>query len=293
MAQLFEPVPFEHMLPWDYRIRIEKNFKGYYHWHQCCEVLFVHEGRGTVVVNQKVYPIQRGMLFFFQPYQLHQVYADVSPEHPYIRSVFYLDPHMAGKHLDAYPSRRALFQSLCHGSMEDHGFDLGSRTEIMEWIWAMYEQARTSPSREDYEEMHVFLLQVLNCLYTDQHGRLPDFTEKRALRYSESIMQWIEEHYKEEITLERLAEDIHLSKAYVSRIFRRETGNSITDYITARRIRQACRLLETTTLPVERISAEVGFSTATYFIQLFKRVVGTTPLKYRRHFELYKKQGRL
>jgi len=68
----------------------------------------------------------------------------------------------------------------------------------------------------------------------------------------------------------------------VSRIFRQETGSSITDYVKARRIKQACRLLETTELPVERIGILSGFESPSYFIQLFKRMIGMTPLKYRR-----------
>ncbi|MHA7581870.1 AraC family ligand binding domain-containing protein [Paenibacillus vandeheii] len=47
------------------------DFKGYYHWHQCGEILHVHEGHGIVVLNNHTYPIHKGMLCFFQPYQLH------------------------------------------------------------------------------------------------------------------------------------------------------------------------------------------------------------------------------
>jgi YesN/AraC family two-component response regulator len=97
-------------------------------------------------------------------------------------------------------------------------------------------------------------------------------------------MRWIEEHYREEISLETLAEETHLSKFYVSRIFREETGSSITDYLTARRIKQACRLLQTTDLSVEQIGIRVGYPNASYFIQLFKKVVGVTPLKYRNKY---------
>jgi len=67
----------------------------------------------------------------------------------------------------------------------------------------------------------------------------------------------------------------------VSRIFRQETGSSITDYLTARRIKQACRLLQTTSLPVDRVGIEVGLPNMSYFIQLFKKVTGVTPLKFR------------
>lgn len=94
-------------------------------------------------------------------------------------------------------------------------------------------------------------------------------------------MQWIEAHYADQVSLDDLAEALHLSKFYVSRVFSQETGSSITDYITTRRIKQACRLLQTTILPIEHIN-EIGFPNASYFIRLFKHVVGMTPLKYRK-----------
>ncbi|MEK4296047.1 AraC family ligand binding domain-containing protein [Paenibacillus sp. FSL R5-0914] len=97
MKQLFEPVVFvEHKpLVWDYKIYTDDYYKGYYHWHQCCEIMFVHGGQGNVVVNQQMYDIRRGMLFFFQPYQLHRIYSEVSPACPFERSIFYIDPHVA------------------------------------------------------------------------------------------------------------------------------------------------------------------------------------------------------
>jgi AraC-like DNA-binding protein len=89
------------------------------------------------------------------------------------------------------------------------------------------------------------------------------------------IMRWVVEHYAEEVSLDRLAEFVHLSKFYASRIFRNETESSIGQYLTVRRIRQACRLLQTTDLSVEQIGIQVGLPSPPYFIQLFKKAIGT------------------
>jgi YesN/AraC family two-component response regulator len=102
----------------------------------------------------------------------------------------------------------------------------------------------------------------------------------RKLRYSEHIMAWIDEHYMEFFQLQRLADSLHLSKFYTSRVFLQETGSTISDYLTVRRIKEACRLLQTTTLSVEQISREIGFPNTSYFCKMFKRNLGTTPLKY-------------
>ncbi|MBD0381493.1 AraC family transcriptional regulator [Paenibacillus sedimenti] len=285
MNRLFEPVYFDqNFLFWDYGIRIENNFKGYYHWHQCCEFLLVHQGQGTVVVNQHTFEIKRGMFFFFQPYQLHQVYADVSPEHPYVRSIFYADPLLIENQLRSFPSRHSRFEALWRSPNRANAYDLGHDVERMEWIFEQYEHAKRRGMREDIEELTLLFLQMINILpESDSNGSRKEIElkAKRALRYSETVMRWIEEHYHEEVSLEQLAEEIHLSPNYISRLFRQETGSNITDYLTARRIKQACRLLETTHLPVEQVGNEAGFGNVSYFIQLFKKVVGTTPLKYR------------
>jgi AraC-like DNA-binding protein len=94
-------------------------------------------------------------------------------------------------------------------------------------------------------------------------------------------MNWLEARHTDEFDLGQLADELHLSKYYISRVFREETGSSITEYLTARRIMQACRLLETTALTVEQIGAEVGLPNTSHFILTFKKAVGLTPLKYR------------
>ncbi|MEI2400549.1 MULTISPECIES: AraC family transcriptional regulator [Paenibacillus] len=283
MKQLFEPVLFANRqsLIWDYRIYTDDHYKGYYHWHQCCEIMFVHGGQGSIVVNQQMYDIRPGMLFFFQPYQLHRIYSEVSPECPFVRTIFYLDPHIAENLLQGFSKRKAVFSALWQGSNPYCGFDLGDRIETIEWFYQNYNELRMKSSEEDPEDISMLLLQLLSCLGTGEQS-LIHTGERRNLRYSEQIMNWIEAHYQEEVNLDQLAEETHLSKSYVSRIFHQETGGRLVDYLTARRLKQACRLLGTTDMPVEQIGIAVGFPNASYFNQLFKRVLGTTPLKYRK-----------
>lgn len=289
MNPLFEPMKLEGKpVMWNGRQRTEADFSGYYHWHQCAEMLLVHEGRGSVVVGRHAYEIRRGMLFFFPPFQLHHVFAHVSPECPYIRSVFHFDHELMGDSLSGFPARRGLLDSMCRGQREEYAFDLGDRIGYAEEVCRIYGRAAASGHGESYEEASLLLLQLLNAIVSVLGARREAGAARtdadgpqRPFRYAESVMRWIEAHYAEEFRLDKLADGLHLSKFYVSRIFREETGSSITDYLTARRIKQACRLLQTTSLPVERIGGEVGLPNPSYFVRLFKRHVGTTPLKYR------------
>ncbi|TYP73956.1 AraC family transcriptional regulator [Paenibacillus methanolicus] len=290
MKRLFDPILFDGKRDtWFYRSYNDRDFNGFYHWHQCCELLFVHEGHGRVVLNRQSYEIRRGMLFFFQPYRLHHVHANVGEDAPYVRSVLYVDPAALAAALQALPRRSAFFGELVQGRDAQAVYDLSGIASLVEWMFERYEQGRRLQAGDagQAEELTVLMLQLLQAM-EDAAEKAPEGLSQagqleplRTPRYSERVMQWIEQHYAEEFSLGRMAEELHLSKFYVSRLFRQETGSSITDYLTARRIKHACRLLRTTALPVERIGAEVGLPNPSYFIQLFKREVGRTPLKYR------------
>jgi len=285
MKRLFAPVSFEgRSIEWDYRLRREAPFSGFYHWHPCFEVLFVHEGAGTVIVNQIAYEIRRGMMFVFQPFQLHKVYPKPGPDRPYIRTKLHFVPEEMADKLKHFPQRYGVLQRLWEERNAMFAWDLREHVDYVEQLFQRYEKLRAGEAGSSEEDDALLLLQLLSVVQEadsgSEHGDSAGIV-RRPLRYSEKIMRWIEEHFAEEISLERIAEETHLSKFYVSRIFRAETGSSLTDYLTARRIKHACRLLQTTTLPVERIGAEVGLPDASYFVQLFKKVIGTTPLKYR------------
>lgn len=290
MKRLFDPILFDgRRETWYYRSRSDQQFNGFYHWHQCCELLFVHDGKGSVVLNRQSCDMRRGMLYFFQPYRLHHVHATVSEETPYVRSVLYVDPAMLAAALRPYPRRLAYFDKLVQSRGAQAVYDFSGIASQVEWLFDQYERRQMSGAGDagHAEELTALMLQLLQAMEdaAEKETEAPLLGEAgeplRSRRYSERVMQWIEQHYAEEFSLGRMAEELHLSKFYVSRLFRQETGSSITDYLTARRIKHACRLLRTTALPVERIGSEVGLPNPSYFIQLFKREVGRTPLKYR------------
>lgn len=290
MHYLFEKVTFrDEPLLWSHRSISARHFSGFYHWHQCCEMLFVHEGNGSVIVNRKTHEIRRGMVFFFQPFQLHKVYANVSPEQPYIRSKIHFNPYDFEEKLRPFTILHSRYLQLWQGNHPLQAFDMGEAFEYVEQALAMH--ARQTLTLEggreaEFEHALMLIIQMLNALSPLIGSHRPNAApgiQPRPFTYAEKIMHWIEEHYMEDIKLDDIAEALHLSKFYLSRLFRNETGSSISQYLTARRIKIACRLLQTTDDSVERIGGEVGIPNPSYFIRLFKKVVGTTPLKYRQN----------
>ncbi|MWC27885.1 AraC family transcriptional regulator [Paenibacillus sp. MMS18-CY102] len=288
MNRLFELLQFQGKpCLWAHAMRSTEHFKGYYHWHQGCELLLVHEGVGKVIVNQQTYDIRRGMLFFFQPFQLHNVFVEADTATPYVRTVFHFDPAPLERGLAPFPHLHQLYMKLKQGMMTEQAFDMTEELDVLlpacEAFSRTRSQAQGKQRANDDEEAALLLLQFLSAVNRRLAAMQPGNASARTLRYSEVIMQWVEAHYSEAFELERLSEELHLSKAYVSRVFQRETGSSLTDYIAARRMKEACRLLQTTDLPIRIVGERVGLSNTSYFIRAFKKVVGSTPYKYKRN----------
>lgn len=95
------------------------------------------------------------------------------------------------------------------------------------------------------------------------------------------IRQYIRSRLSEEITRDELAAYVYLNPAYLSRLFKKETGLSISDVIIQERLQKAKQLLEETELKITDIAEQVGYTSLGSFSNLFKRIVGATPQQYR------------
>lgn len=118
----------------------------------------------------------------------------------------------------------------------------------------------------------------------------------RAVRYetyinktesvTEQIRQYIDAHFKEEIRRDDLSSMVYLNTDYMSRIFKKEIGVSISSYIIQKRVEEAKRLLSQSNLPINTVSIYVGYSNFSYFTKMFKENTGYSPLEYRRKFKV-------
>ena len=93
---------------------------------------------------------------------------------------------------------------------------------------------------------------------------------------------YLNEHYSENITVEKLADVAHYSAAQFRRLFRELAQMSPSDYVTMVRVNAAKTLLATTDRRISDIAADTGFFDHSHFIRTFSRVVGLTPAKYRK-----------
>lgn len=110
------------------------------------------------------------------------------------------------------------------------------------------------------------------------------FSEKytnRHLAIVEQIRNYIYEHRIENITLSDIAQAVYLSPSYVSAIFKKESGQTIHDYMLSLKMQEAKKLLSDTRMKIHEISEYLGYETPHYFSYSFKRYTGQTPYQYR------------
>ena len=96
------------------------------------------------------------------------------------------------------------------------------------------------------------------------------------------VISYIDFHYAEDLNLTFFAEMFSLSKNYLSGLFKKESGMTLTDYIHQVRIRRAITMINSSSLPITTVAASCGYNDMNYFIRLFKRTYGMSPKQYQK-----------
>ena len=96
------------------------------------------------------------------------------------------------------------------------------------------------------------------------------------------IIEYIDHHYKEDLSRTILADMVYLSADHLARIFKKETGETLVKYITDKRINAAKELLSDTKTPIAQVASEVGYDNYSYFTKIFKEKTGFSPGDYRK-----------
>ncbi|SDT43358.1 two-component system, response regulator YesN [Paenibacillaceae bacterium GAS479] len=117
--------------------------------------------------------------------------------------------------------------------------------------------------------------------------QIKEIRQSGSMKPIEQAKTWIIANFQHDLTIKRIAEQVHMNPSYFCRHFKTQTGETILDYITGLRMAKAKELLMNPQLKLYDISAQVGYQDVKYFSKLFKQWVGETPSKYR-EFKLSK-----
>lgn len=112
----------------------------------------------------------------------------------------------------------------------------------------------------------------------EQLVKLPE--KKVAESLYDQVQEYIEKNYSKRITLNDMAEELHANSSYLSRLYKKESGQNLFDVILKKRIEKAKVYMETTDRKIYEISQSVGFDDTGYFSRIFKRYTGVSPKEY-------------
>lgn len=153
------------------------------------------------------------------------------------------------------------------------------------------------PPEEAYGLSDVFIRKTDACASEDEihtlHYQLTvDYTKRMrqiqsGVKYSRTVLRvldYISDHLHERILIDDIAAELSKTVPYISRVFAKETGFTISDYIARKKIETAANMLQFSSYTALEISSFLGFSSQSYFIKQFKKYIGITPKEYRKRF---------
>lgn len=147
---------------------------------------------------------------------------------------------------------------------------------LCQMFWMIYGESKRKQPEPFLLEQEIKTLLML-MLRSQNEARAADGSLTYVLRY-------IHSRYTEPITLELLAQMEHISKSYLSRQFKRQTGMTVIGYVNRLRVEAAKRLLTGSELRVDELAYQVGFESPKYFYRVFKSATDVSPAAFRKKY---------
>ena len=239
------------------------------HTHQFTELFYVLHGEGVFYIENEKVPVKTDDLIIINPNVEHT--EKTFPNNPMEYIVFGVEglAFSFTEHDQAY-GRGYSFYS--------YGSDKNQFINFAQLI--MHEFQDKKPG---FEKVCHGLLEVL-LVYISRKQKLSVISESSFQLSKECAIakRYIDTNYAQDITLDSLAEITHINKFYLAHSFTECIGQSPISYLTERRLAACKELLSSSNLSVTQIATSAGFSSQSYFSQIFNKKVGMSPRQYRK-----------
>lgn len=235
------------------------------HTHTYAELFFVTGGTGHIQIDHELHPISAQQLAIINPNVMHTERSSRS------QPLEYVVLGIEGLELSLKMNKENRFKIL-----ENCDSD-----EVRSCIRSIVEETHDNlPGSDTICQAYMEILVTRLMRSTDfalNKDPLPSSNNQCA-----AVRRYIDAHFKETLTLDMLAEVARVNKFYLAHSFKEEYGISPITYQLNRRIEEGCYLLQQTDMSLTQISRVLGFSSPSYFSQIFRKHKNLTPSEYRK-----------
>lgn len=250
------------------------------HWHGEFEISFIISGCAEFICGDKRFISEEGDIIIVPPNMLHAVCPYENSRQRYDTVVF--SPSMLGI------SENDRCAAECIKPLA-YGAEISSRitrehiyyAELKTTVQNIFSCAKGNTPRLDM----LMKSELLRMFWLLAESGDISFTGKNTVNKSEAIrpaIEYMNENFSEDITVDTLANAVHLSKTYFMRRFKESSGMGAIEYLIRLRIKKACETLSETEKNAAETAFECGFKNLSNFNRQFKRLVGCTPTEYRK-----------
>jgi len=242
------------------------------HIHDCCEILLCMSDNQKFLIGESVFEANKYDMFFVNQFEIHKL----TENNNYCkRYVFKVHPHFC-----LLNSTKSTDLSSCFYN-KNFGKKITLTKSQADTLISLFEHFKENG---DYGEdvlanaTAVKILVLVNrYVFNASSGDIG--TPYSGNNLVHSVVEYINEHLLECINLEELSQAHFVSKNYLCRIFKKQTGTTIVNYIILRRIAEAKKFLGEG-YDVKETCEKCGFNDYSHFIRTFKKIVGSPPKKY-------------
>lgn len=252
------------------------------HYHNFVEICHFIDGYGKIRCMNGLCNIQPGDIFVFNNMEKHSMdaYGDFNIVLLQFSPGFiYLDGSFEPEYMKVF----------CCKEMVDTNRIASDEPYSREISGVIMEISREWSNREEGYKMVVKSLLAKILVLLLRHYRLCEKTRGRAdetflrsFNRIKNVLEYINENFHREISLDKLAGIANIHKNYLCTCFHNVMNMSLFDYVIKLRINMCCSLLLETDKPITEISQECGFNTISHFNVQFRKIHGMTPGKYRK-----------
>ncbi|MBE5733166.1 MAG: AraC family transcriptional regulator [Clostridiales bacterium] len=242
-------------------------------------VIYCTDGEINMKVDNDIYHLKEGDLLLIPAKSRYQPLVGGACKYYFAHfSAEILDDADAPKHLIISPHA-----NLTDGFAYTNESEYKSVTKVQlciksapYYIKNIFEHAKNLKPNASFSDQL-----LLDLLFRELLIRMGEDIFKHKNNHLTKIINYIENHYADNLSLSALATHFSLSQSYIARIFRKELYCKPSEYVNKIRISVAKTLLAQTNLSVSEIAEKVGFLDVYYFSKVFKKIIGTSPIKYR------------